>query len=100
METVKAPVDGRRVRVQAGRGADPPGDTGPSANSGRTRGTSNSNSTCGRAWTGRSPWAVTAQASGSMRVALVLRTCRSWPVAPLKTRRLLISEHGTLSPVV
>jgi len=51
----------------------------------------------GRAWTGRSPWAVkrtsapamTTQASGSMRVALVLRTRRSWPVAPLKTRRLV-----------
>lgn len=49
----------------------------------------------GRAWTGRSPWAVkrtsapamSTQASGSMRVALVLRTRRSWPVAPLKTRR-------------
>jgi len=62
----------------------------------------------GRAWTGRSPWAVkrtsapamTTQASGSMRVALVLRTRRSWPVAPLKTRRLVIAEHGTLSPVV
>lgn len=51
----------------------------------------------GRAWTGRSPWAVkrtsaptmTTQGSGSMRVALVLRTRRSWPVAPLKTRRLV-----------
>lgn len=51
----------------------------------------------GRAWTGRSPWAVkrtsapamTTQNSGSMRVALVLRTRRSWPVAPLKTRRLV-----------
>lgn len=51
----------------------------------------------GRAWTGRSPWAVkrtsaptmTSQSSGSMRVALVLRTRRSWPVAPLKTRRLV-----------
>lgn len=49
----------------------------------------------GRAWTGRSPWAVkrtsapamSTQTSGSMRVALVLRTRRSWPVAPLKTRR-------------
>lgn len=62
----------------------------------------------GRAWTGRSPWAVkrtsapamTTQASGSMRVALVLRTRRSWPVAPLKTRRLVIAEHVTLLPVV
>jgi len=63
----------------------------------------------GRAWTGRSPWAVkrtsapamTTQASGSMRVALVLRTRRSWPVAPLKTRRLVIAEEqATLSPVV
>ncbi|VVC40051.1 Hypothetical protein CINCED_3A014323 [Cinara cedri] len=51
----------------------------------------------GRAWAGRSPWAVkrtsapamTTQTSGSMRVALVLRTRRSWPVAPLKTRRLV-----------
>lgn len=51
----------------------------------------------GRAWTGRSPWAIkrtsapamTTQNSGSMRVALVLRTRRSWPVAPLKTRRLV-----------
>lgn len=62
----------------------------------------------GRAWTGRSPWAVkrtsapamTTQTSGSMRVALVLRTRRSWPVAPLKTRRLVIAVHATLSPAV
>lgn len=57
----------------------------------------------GRAWTGRSPWAakrtsaptMTTQASGSMRVALVLRTRRSWPVAPLKTRRLVASGNRT-----
>lgn len=61
----------------------------------------------GRAWTGRSPWAVKrtsapamgTQTSGSMRVALVLRTRRSWPVAPLKTRRSVTPEfNATVSP--
>lgn len=54
----------------------------------------------GRAWAGRCPWAIkrtsapamTTQASGAMRVALVLRTRRSWPVAPLKTRRLVVTR--------